>query len=92
MSMIVIRYFGYFKVHLSSRSLQLVSDGTSGLPSLLYKSVIVAGARQNGLPQNYIDFLTSVMDNGFEGHKNIEWLNPIYRAIHQFNGGFARCQ
>ena len=50
-------------------------------PSLLYKNVILAGARQNQLPKEYIAFLESVEDNGNEGDPNAEWLQPILEAI-----------
>merc|ERR1719419_540211 len=51
---------------LTCRTYQLVPerlgpDGQGkGIPSLLYKSVIVAGARQNNLPSSYITFLENL--------------------------------
>ena len=40
-------------------------EGKVPIPSLAYKNVILAGARESGLPQDYVDqFVRNVPDNG----------------------------
>jgi hypothetical protein len=39
-------------------------DGHPRLPSLAYKNVVIAGARESGLPQDYIDSIKNMQDNG----------------------------
>ena len=41
------------------------------LTSPQYKSVIINGAKETGLPKEYLDFLNSVKDNGYDGHVEI---------------------
>ena len=36
-------------------------------PSPHYKDIIIRGAQQNQLPENYLHFLKSIRDNGFQG-------------------------
>ncbi|XP_064613110.1 gamma-glutamylcyclotransferase-like [Liolophura sinensis] len=43
----------------------------NGLPSPQYKDVIVRGARQAGLPEEYINLLKLKPDNGYSGHVQI---------------------
>lgn len=49
------------------------------LPSPHYKDVIVRGAKQNHLPEDYIRFLESFQDNGFEGE--IHTYNQVMEAL-----------
>lgn len=51
----------------------LVED--EGKPSPHYKDVILRGARQHSLPEEYIRFLESVEDNGFQGEV------PLYNLV-----------
>jgi gamma-glutamylcyclotransferase len=44
-------------------------------PSPYYKRVVLAGARQNGLPEEYIKFLESLPDNG------IAQTPPLYQKV-----------
>ncbi|ESO90326.1 hypothetical protein LOTGIDRAFT_123575 [Lottia gigantea] len=41
------------------------------LPSPQYKDVVLRGARQSKLPEEYIMFLESLPDNGFEGRVEV---------------------
>nr|XP_053640562.1 gamma-glutamylcyclotransferase-like [Cherax quadricarinatus]XP_053640563.1 gamma-glutamylcyclotransferase-like [Cherax quadricarinatus]XP_053640564.1 gamma-glutamylcyclotransferase-like [Cherax quadricarinatus] len=46
---------------------QLITFTEDKRPSSVYKNVIIQGARENGLPENYIKFLESIEDNGYSG-------------------------
>ena len=41
------------------------------LTSPQYKNVIITGAKETGLPKEYMDFLNGVKDNGYDGHVEI---------------------
>jgi hypothetical protein len=41
------------------------------LPSLRYKNVILLGARENKLPEDYILFLENIKDNGYDGDVDV---------------------
>ena len=40
-------------------------------PSKVYKNVILKGANEHKLPQDYIEFLESISDNGDDGHVHL---------------------
>ena len=44
---------------------------TQPLPSAVYKKVIVTGAIENNLPKEYLDFLSNVKDNGYNGEVEV---------------------
>ncbi|XP_013405270.1 gamma-glutamylcyclotransferase [Lingula anatina] len=58
---------------LECRTYELLRPLERGLgpPSPQYKNVIVSGARQNGLPQDYIAQLEAIEDNGYSGTLDI---------------------
>ncbi len=41
------------------------------LPSLRYKNVIIAGAKEHNLPQDYITYLQNIPDNGYNGDVDV---------------------
>ncbi|XP_076035822.1 gamma-glutamylcyclotransferase-like isoform X2 [Oratosquilla oratoria] len=41
-------------------------------PSTVYKNVILTGARENGLPEEYIKKLESIEDNGYNGEVDVQ--------------------
>ena len=45
---------------------------TNGKPSPAYKNVIINGAKEVGLPENYIQYLRSFEDNGYKGAINVD--------------------
>jgi len=57
-------------------SYQLLPDriaaSKSKLPSKVYKDVIVHGAKENGLPPKYVEFLEGIKDNGYNGAVNVK--------------------
>ncbi|XP_014664835.1 PREDICTED: gamma-glutamylcyclotransferase-like [Priapulus caudatus] len=57
---------------LTCRSYQLTLPWKEGqLPSTVYKNVIIKGAIQSELPQEYIEQLTKLDDNGFNGDVDV---------------------
>jgi len=50
-----------------TRTKSIAEEGEDQRPSKMYKSVIVKGAKEHGLPQEYIDSLEYIQDNGEEG-------------------------
>ena len=51
-------------------SYQLLDKHSANIPSKIYKKVIIQGAKQNGLPKEYITYLENIPDNGYD--KNLE--------------------
>ncbi|KAK3086844.1 hypothetical protein FSP39_024363 [Pinctada imbricata] len=49
----------------------IYQPGVDNRPSPQYKDVIVRGARQNGLPSEYITELAKIEDNGYSGHVQV---------------------
>ena len=45
-------------------------ENSTKVPSKIYKNVIIKGAKQNGLPLEYIKHLEKIPDNGYD--KNLE--------------------
>lgn len=54
-------------------------------PSPYYKKIVIAGARQNGLPEEYIQFLEGFPDNG------VTEIPPLYQNVLEAVRNF-RCQ
>ena len=46
---------------------QYLPPGSDCRPSLVYKTVILRGARENDLPAHYIKKLEDIEDNGYNG-------------------------
>ena len=52
-------------------SYQLVdTEDDMFLPSGVYKDVIIQGAREHNMPQDYIHRLKAIQDNGYHGEVN----------------------
>jgi hypothetical protein len=49
-----------------------------GRPSPAYKNVIINGAKQINLPEDYIKFLRSFDDNNYQGEINVDLLPEFY--------------
>jgi len=47
-------------------------------PSVVYKRVVATGARQSGLPQDYLEHIDRIEDNGYDGPVEVE-CNLVYR-------------
>ncbi|KAK7462066.1 hypothetical protein BaRGS_00038514 [Batillaria attramentaria] len=60
-----------------------VRRGHSSKPSPQYKNVVVTGAEQNRLPEEYIQSLRSFTDNGFQG--DIPVYSQIMKEVRQQN-------
>jgi hypothetical protein len=41
-------------------------ENSTKVPSKVYKNVIIQGAKQNGLPEDYITQLENIQDNGYD--------------------------
>ena len=41
-------------------------ENSTKVPSKVYKNVIIQGAKQNGLPEDYITQLKNIQDNGYD--------------------------
>ena len=41
-------------------------ENSTKVPSKVYKNVIIQGAKQNGLPADYISQLENIQDNGYD--------------------------
>ena len=41
-------------------------ENSTKVPSKVYKNVIIQGAKQNGLPADYINQLENIQDNGYD--------------------------
>ena len=41
-------------------------ENSTKVPSKIYKNVIIQGAKQNGLPEDYINQLENIQDNGYD--------------------------
>ena len=41
-------------------------ENSTKVPSKVYKNVINQGAKQNGLPEDYITQLENIQDNGYD--------------------------
>lgn len=42
-------------------------------PSLVYKNIMITGAKENGLPEEYIsNTLESIVDNGYNGEVQVK--------------------
>ena len=68
---------------LECRCYQLVHRGSPDpRPSPQYKSVILRGAKQNGLPSEYQEMLAKIEDNGYEG--KLEIMTRIEELIEKF--------
>ncbi|XP_078687649.1 gamma-glutamylcyclotransferase-like [Branchiostoma floridae x Branchiostoma belcheri] len=53
--------------HLTCRSYQIIDTSQPKPPSPQYMEVLLGGARQQGLPEEYIRELSVVQTNGFKG-------------------------
>merc|ERR1712062_321840 len=60
---------------IKCRSYQIVDTTEPGLPSDAYKGVIVSGAKQNKLPEDYIKKLESIESNGITDVKILSYIN-----------------
>ena len=57
---------------LSCRSYQLITPPEQDRrPSAVYKDVIVRGAAENALPEEYRKFLAAIEDNGYSGEVEV---------------------
>ena len=41
-------------------------ENSTKVPSKVYKNVIIQGAKQNGLPEDYVTQLENIQDNGYD--------------------------
>ena len=59
---------------LQCRSYQQVQDcEMDRRPSIVYKNVMIRGARENGVPAEYIkNYLEAIVDNGYDGQVEIQ--------------------
>ena len=53
------------------REERMLDHNEECLPSGAYKKVIVEGAIEHELPPEYIEMLTQIKDNGYDGHVNL---------------------
>jgi len=60
-----------YKVTESRRENAIATHGGALLPSAVYKNVIIRGAKENKLPNEYIQFLENIADNGYDGEVEV---------------------
>ena len=51
---------------VSYQLLEKHMENSTKVPSKVYKNVIIQGAKQNGLPPDYITQLENIQDNGYD--------------------------
>ena len=51
---------------VSYQLLEKHMENSTKVPSKIYKNVIIQGAKQNGLPAEYISKLENIQDNGYD--------------------------
>lgn len=51
--------------------IKLQAKGENDLPSVIYKTVVVQGAKEHQLPLSYIKELEMFRDNGYKGKVDI---------------------
>lgn len=56
-----------YKLRKDTREQSTVEHGDKLLPSLRYKNVIIQGAKEHNLPEEYITYLENIPDNGYNG-------------------------
>ncbi|KAG8195235.1 hypothetical protein JTE90_027976 [Oedothorax gibbosus] len=60
---------GIVKCKSYQKLLETVADGT---PSLIYKRIMIEGAKDHGLPDWYVKKLEDIPDNGYKGNIDID--------------------
>lgn len=55
-----------------TRQKSLDAHGANLIPSLRYKNVIIQGAKEHGLPEEYIKMLEGLADNGYNGDVDVK--------------------
>lgn len=65
-----------YKLRDDTREEHQKQYGDNLLPSLRYKNVILRGAREHKLPAEYIAYLESIPDNGYNGEVDANIPDP----------------
>jgi len=61
-----------YRLRDDTRSQAIAEHGIEKLlPSQRYKNVIIYGAKENNLPEEYIKFLENIPDNGYNGDVDV---------------------
>lgn len=55
----------------STRQKSIEEHGPNLIPSLRYKNVIITGAIEHGLPEEYVKQLEAIPDNGYNGDVDV---------------------
>lgn len=56
-----------YQIRDETRQKSVEAHGANLIPSLRYKNVIISGAKEHGLPAEYVKMLEEVPDNGYNG-------------------------
>jgi hypothetical protein len=60
-----------YKIRADTREKSQKEHGEKLLPSLRYKNVIIRGAKEHNLPDEYIAYLENIPDNGYNGEVDV---------------------
>ncbi|CAL8135419.1 unnamed protein product [Orchesella dallaii] len=60
-----------YRIRDETRQKSVLAHGENLIPSLRYKNVIIQGAKEHGLPEEYVKFLEAVPDNGYNGDVDV---------------------
>lgn len=66
----IVNCFAY-QLRPETRQQSIEVHGKNLLPSLRYKNVMIQGAKDHGIPQEYIQMLTNLPDNGYNGDVDV---------------------
>jgi len=60
-----------YRIRDETRQKSIAAHGEKLIPSLRYKNVIIQGAKEHGLPEEYVKFLEAIPDNGYNGDVDV---------------------
>jgi len=61
-----------YRIRDETRQKSLDEHGVNLIPSLRYKNVIIEGAKEHGLPEEYIRMLEAIPDNGYNEEVDVK--------------------
>ena len=61
-----------YRLTAQTRQAGVEELGTEQKPSPFYKDVMLNGARENHLPDDYVNFIETIVDNGYTGEIDLQ--------------------